>query len=121
MSELFGIEHGYHGQVLSNLARLHMTDAVEASNEKHLAPWSDACLADNITNTPLSPFIDKVGLAALVCSTVTLTLSLAQELLYNRHLHVNGSKIEGTGFDYEVPQITVELLREVSGHMSVLN
>ena len=31
-----------------------------------------------------------------------------------RHLHIDGAKIEGTGFKCEVPEVTVELLREVS-------
>ena len=73
-----------------------MTSATEESNEKHLAPWSEACTRDGVTNTPLSPYID-------------------QELLYNKHLHVDGSRIEGTGFTYEVPQVSRELLWEVRG------
>lgn len=60
MSKLFGISHGYYGAVLSNLARLHMTEAVEESNEKHLSPWSDACNESGVVNTPLTPYIDKV-------------------------------------------------------------
>ena len=60
VSTLFDISHGYHGAVISNIARLHMSDAVDESNDKHLTPWSEACLADGITNTPLSPYIDKV-------------------------------------------------------------
>ena len=71
-----------------------MAGATEESNEKHLEPWSVACQRDGITNTPLSPYID-------------------QELLYNRHLHIDPTKIEGTGFKYEVPCVTVELLKEV--------
>ena len=61
VSQIFGISHGYYGQVLSNIARLHMSDAVEESNEKHLAPWSRACSANGIQNTPLTPYIDKAG------------------------------------------------------------
>ena len=60
VSKLFGISHGYYGAVLSNLARLHMTEAVEESNEKHLSPWSDACNESGVVNTPLTPYIDKV-------------------------------------------------------------
>lgn len=71
-----------------------MTSAVEESNEKHLAPWSTACTRDGIENTPLSPYIDK-------------------ELLYNKHLSVNGTKIESTGFRYEVPEVNMKLLKEV--------
>lgn len=73
-----------------------MASATEESNEKHLAPWSEACSRDGVTNTPLSPYID-------------------QELLYHKHLHVDGSRIEGTGFTYDVPQVSMELLREVRG------
>ena len=50
---------------LSLCLQLHMSGATEESNEKHLAPWSAACHRDNISNTPLSPYMD-------------------QELLYNR-------------------------------------
>ena len=74
--------------------QLHMASATEQSNEKHLAPWSAACQADGISNTPLTPYLD-------------------QELLYNKHLHVDGTKIEATGFQYEVPCVTLDLLKEV--------
>ena len=37
-----------------------MRSAVDDSNEKHLAPWSQACNTDGIANTPLSPYLDKV-------------------------------------------------------------
>ncbi len=72
-----------------------MSGATEESNDKHMAPWSEACQRDGIVNTPLSPYVDK-------------------ELLYNKHLCVDGSKIEATGFSYQEPRITIELLREVS-------
>lgn len=94
IGSLFQIEHGYFGTMMSNLAKLNMSGATEESNEKHLKPWSEACQRDGISNTPLSPYMD-------------------QELLYNRHLHIDGAKIEGTGFKCEVPEVTVELLREV--------
>ena len=121
VSQIFGIAHGYHGQVLSNFARLNMSDAVEESNEKHLAPWSQACSASEIHNTPLTPYIDKAGgqssLYLMLLKSVfsPWTHTHTQELLYNRHLHVNGTKIESTGFSYAVAKISVELLREVRG------
>lgn len=37
-----------------------------------------------------------------------------QELLYDNHLFVNGSKIEESGFSYNYPELTVEVLKEVS-------
>ena len=48
----------------------------------------------SITTTPLSPYLDK-------------------ELLYNNSLSIDGSKIEQTGFQYQVPRMTKELLIEV--------
>lgn len=49
--------------------------------------------AEGINNTPLTPYLD-------------------QELLYNNSLSIDGSKIEGTGFRYDNPAVTDELLRE---------
>ena len=37
-----------------------------------------------------------------------------QELLYDNHLCINGSKIEETGFRYNYPELRIEFLREVS-------
>ena len=71
-----------------------MAGATEECNEKHLEPWSRACSRDGISNTPLSPYLDR-------------------ELLYNNHLRIDGSKIEKTGFSYSIPQPTKELLQEV--------
>ncbi|XP_064387862.1 dTDP-D-glucose 4,6-dehydratase-like [Halichondria panicea] len=94
VSELFAIKASYFGSILSNLAKLNMSGATEESNDKHLAPWSEACTQDSVSNTPLSPYLD-------------------QELLYNRHLHLDGGKLRTLGFDYRVPKPTLDLLREV--------
>lgn len=67
---------------------------VEEVNDKHLGPWAEACTKDKVFNTPLSPYIDK-------------------ELLANKHLHLDGSKLMRTGFKYTVPEVTVEKLEEV--------
>ncbi|XP_033099689.1 dTDP-D-glucose 4,6-dehydratase-like isoform X2 [Anneissia japonica] len=91
---LFGIQHDYFGTLMSNFARVNMTEIVEESNEKHLAPWSDACKENGIENTPLSPYLD-------------------QELLYNKHLYLDGRKIEATGFQYEHPHVSMDSLRAV--------
>ena len=92
--QIFNIEYGFAGSVVSNMARLNMSAAVEDSNEKHLAPWSEACIRDQIDNTPLSPYLD-------------------QELLYNNNLHIDGSKIEAIGFEYKYPVLKVKYLQEV--------
>eukprot|EP00047_Mylnosiga_fluctuans_P005095 m.238396 g.238396 ORF g.238396 m.238396 type:complete len:370 (-) comp13297_c0_seq1:99-1208(-) len=93
ISTLFGIKSDYHGQILSNLARLNMKDAVEDANEKHVVPWSEICTATGVTSTPLSPYID-------------------QELLYNNSLCVDGTAICATGFKYSKPGPTLEDLKE---------
>eukprot|EP00794_Sanderia_malayensis_P018877 gene18877-20777_t len=99
--QIFGIEYDFLGSIVSNMARMNMTDVVEDSNDKHLAPWSEACSKDGISNTPLSPYLDK-------------------ELLYNNNLHVDGTKIEKLGFVYEYPVIKTEYLREVVDDYVVL-
>ena len=74
--------------------QLKLKDATEAVNDKHLKPWSDLCKAANILNTPLTPYLDP-------------------ELLANNALCVDGTAIEGTGFTYDVPTLTVESVREL--------
>jgi len=68
-----------------------LTDMV---NDKHLKPWSDLCKSKGIIDTPLTPYLDE-------------------ELLYKCETHLNGELIETTGFAYEFPNLTGELLREV--------
>jgi len=93
LEKLFGIKTDFFGKVQSNLARIKMKEVTEEVNDKHLKPWSELCRKDSINNTPLTPYLD-------------------QELLYNNHLSVDGSKIESTGFKYDVPNMTDDLLRE---------
>ncbi|PVD36434.1 hypothetical protein C0Q70_03418 [Pomacea canaliculata] len=94
VSQLFSIQYDFMGSVLSSMAKVNMSNVVEDINDKHMAPWADACQRDNIVNTPLTPFID-------------------QELLYNKHLHMDGTKIEQTGFHYSYPELQLQTLRQV--------
>lgn len=94
LSELFDIEYDFMGSILSNMARVNMTSVVEDINDKHMGPWAHACQQDKITNTPLTPFID-------------------QELLYNKHVHMDGSKLEKHGFTYQHPELQLAVLRQV--------
>lgn len=93
LSKIFGIETGYHGTIVSNLAKVNLKSVAEDVNDKHLKPWSDLCKAAGILNTPLTPYLD-------------------QELLYNNSLSVDGSAIEATGFVYDVPKVDEALIRE---------
>jgi len=89
LEQIFGIKTGFWGSFVSTIGK----SMVEDVNDKHLRPWSELCQKAGITVTPLTPYLDP-------------------ELLYNNSLSVDGSTIEGTGFRYDVPNVTVELLRE---------
>lgn len=91
---IFKIETGFQGTIISNFAKLNLQSVTEDVNDKHLQPWSDLCRKSNVQNSPLTPYLD-------------------QELLYNNSLSVDGSKIEETGFQYDYPKITEELIKEV--------
>eukprot|EP00004_Rigifila_ramosa_P020884 TRINITY_DN547_c0_g3_i1.p1 TRINITY_DN547_c0_g3~~TRINITY_DN547_c0_g3_i1.p1 ORF type:complete len:382 (-),score=89.99 TRINITY_DN547_c0_g3_i1:119-1210(-) len=93
LEPIFKIKTGFVNALLSQGAKLNMEMTAEITNEKHLKPWSDLCRSKGIVSTPLTPYLD-------------------QELLYNRDLCVDGSKIETTGFTYENPQLTEGLVRE---------
>ncbi|KAI9487954.1 hypothetical protein BDB00DRAFT_83521 [Zychaea mexicana] len=95
LRDIFGIETGYHGTVVSSFAKLNLDSVTEDVNEKHLAPWAELLKKADIHTSPLSPYLDE-------------------ELLYNNALSVDGSKIEReTGFSYSVPKLTKERLVEI--------
>jgi len=94
LENIFGIQTGFLGSIQSKLATsVAMKTVTETANDKHLKPWSDVCKQNNITTTPLTPYLDE-------------------ELLYNNHLSVDGTAITETGFKYQHPKVTIELLRE---------
>jgi nucleoside-diphosphate-sugar epimerase len=91
--KIFGIETGFMGSIVSNLAKMKFEEVTAEVNDKHLKPWSDLTKAAGIVNTPLTPYLD-------------------QELLYNNSLSVDGSAIEATGFVYDYPKVEEALIRE---------
>jgi len=94
LEAIFGIKTKFAGKMLSAAAqKLGMEHVTANVNDKHVAPWSRMTKEAGIEITPLSPYLDK-------------------ELLGNTHLTVDGSAIEATGFQYQVPEITTEKLRE---------
>lgn len=94
IKELFDIETGFHGTMISQFAKLNLDSVTEDVNEKHMDPWSELLKKGGISNTPLSPFLDK-------------------ELLRDNSLSVDGSKIESIGFVYDHPNLTTESLKGV--------
>jgi len=93
LSKIFGIETGFLGSIVSNLAKLKFDEVTAEVNDKHLKPWSDLTKSHGIVNTPLTPYLD-------------------QELLYNNSLSIDGAFIESTGFVYDNPKVTEALIRE---------
>ncbi|XP_033726347.1 uncharacterized protein LOC117315975 isoform X2 [Pecten maximus] len=94
VAELFNIQYDFVGSMFSNLAKVNMTSVVEEINDKHMTPWAAACQTDDVSNTPLNPFIDE-------------------ELLYNKHLFLEGKKLLDTGFIYQIPAPRLDHLREM--------
>jgi len=94
LEKLFGIQTQFAGKIVSTaVSKLNMDSVVRDVNDKHVAPWAAMTKDAGISITPLSPYIDK-------------------ELLYKKHLCIDGSAIEKTGFKYNVPKMTAEKVRE---------
>jgi len=101
IGNIFNIQTGFHGTIASNLAQF-IDNAADDANDKHMRPWASLLRKNRIKNTPLSPYVDK-------------------ELLYHNALSVDGTKIiQETGFNYEVPQITDEKIKEMIDDFIVL-
>ena len=81
MHDVFGIETGFHGTLISAFARLNMDHVVDEVNDETLDPWAELQNAAGISqSTPLSPFMEK-------------------ELLKDTDLSMDGSAFEkDTGF-----------------------
>ena len=96
IGQIFGIETGFQGQLISTFARLNMDNVVDDVNDEVLGPWADLLAEAGITRPgPLSPFMEK-------------------ELLKDTDLSMDGTQLEKVvGFQYEKPKITKELVEEV--------
>ncbi len=102
LEELFGIEVGFFGTLISNGAKLKIQSAAETANDNHMNPWAEMCKLSNVQHSPLSPYIDK-------------------ELLYNTSLSVDGSAIEKTGFTYDHPQINAQAVLQSIQYWKEMN
>ncbi|KAJ3383254.1 hypothetical protein HDU92_004289 [Lobulomyces angularis] len=103
IQQIFGIDTGFQGTVMSTFAKLNLETVTEEVNDKHLQPWAELCKTGGVVNTPLTPYLDK-------------------ELLKDNALSVDGKKIvTELGFVYQVPKMTVEKLKEVVDDFVELN
>ena len=96
IGELFGIQTGFQGQLISTFAKLNLDSVVDDVNDELLGPWASLLTEAGITRPgPLTPFMEK-------------------ELLKDTDLSMDGSRLEEVvGFTYEKPKITKELVEEV--------
>lgn len=96
IGEIFKIETGFQGQLISTFAKLNLDSVVDDVNDELLAPWAELLADAGITRPgPLTPFMEK-------------------ELLKDTDLSMDGSRLESLlSFKYEKPELTKELLEEV--------
>ncbi|KAI8724929.1 hypothetical protein NCS52_00062700 [Fusarium sp. LHS14.1] len=96
IGEIFKIETGFQGQLISTFARLNLDSVVDDVNDELLGPWADILADAGITRPgPLTPFMEK-------------------ELLKDTDLSMEGSRLKTLlGFEYSKPKMTKELLEEV--------
>lgn len=96
IGEVFGIETGFQGQLISTFAKLNLDSVVDDVNDELLGPWADLLAEAGISRPgPLTPFMEK-------------------ELLKDTDLSMDGSRLEEVvGFTYEKPKISKELVEEV--------
>lgn len=96
VGEIFNIETGFQGQIISTFAKLNLDSVVDDVNDEALGPWADLLTEAKITRPgPLSPFMEK-------------------ELLKDTDLSLDGSRFEKVvGFTYERPKITKEAVEKI--------
>ncbi|KAM3506129.1 hypothetical protein MY11210_007679 [Beauveria gryllotalpidicola] len=96
IGDIFKIETGFQGQLVSTFARMNLDSVVDDVNDEVLGPWADLLNEAGITRPgPLTPFMEK-------------------ELLKDTDLSMDGSRLDKLlGFTYEKPNITKALVEEV--------
>ncbi|EWC45536.1 hypothetical protein DRE_05394 [Drechslerella stenobrocha 248] len=96
LEQNFKVKVNFVGTVLSQLAKLNLEEAIEDANETTLQPWSDMLQAAGITRPgPIAPFIEI-------------------EQLKDADISLDGTRFKTvTGFEYNVPEFTAEIMAEM--------
>ncbi|KAM0338949.1 hypothetical protein ACHAPU_011145 [Fusarium lateritium] len=96
IGDIFKIETGFQGQLISTFARLNLDSVVDDVNDELLGPWADLLTDAGITRPgPLTPFMEK-------------------ELLKDTDLSMDGTRLKTLlGFEYKKPALNKELIEEV--------
>lgn len=87
------LKTGFHGTIMSNLARVQLEDLMENANDEHMEHWEAMLSRSHIVDTPVNPYLEK-------------------ELLYNTPCCIDGSKLKAIGFECSCPVVTPELVKE---------
>jgi len=96
IGDIFKIETGFQGHLISTFAKMNLNSVVEDVNDETLGHGADLIEEAKITRPgPLNPFIEK-------------------ELLKDADLSLDGSRFEKVvGFKYEKPELTKEELENI--------
>lgn len=96
IGDIFGIQTGFQGSLISTFAKLNLDSVVDDVNDEVLGPWAELLNDAGITRPgPLTPFMEK-------------------ELLKDTDLSMDGTRLETVvGFTYEKPKINKALVQEV--------
>lgn len=96
IGDIFKIETGFQGQLISTFAKMNIVSVVDDVNDETLGPWADLVAEAKITRPgPLNPFIEK-------------------ELLKDADLSLDGSRFKKVvDFTYQKPKITKEELENI--------
>eukprot|EP00758_Cryptobia_borreli_P001613 Tbor_TRINITY_DN2386_c0_g1::TRINITY_DN2386_c0_g1_i1::g.175::m.175 len=92
-----GLKTGFHGSIMSNLAKIKLDELVDEANDGHMAPWEEMLAAAGLVDTPLNPYLEP-------------------ELLYNNPCCIDGSKMIALGFRCSCPNVTSELVEDALQH-----
>lgn len=96
IGDIFKIETGFQGQLISTFARMNLDSVVDDVNDELLGPWAELLADAGITRPgPLTPFMEK-------------------ELLKDTDLSMDGSRLQKVlNFEFTKPVLTKELVEEV--------
>jgi nucleoside-diphosphate-sugar epimerase len=87
------LKTGFHGTIMSNLAKMQLEELMENANDEHMEHWEALLAKSDIVDTPVNPYLEK-------------------ELLYNTPCSIDGSKLKALGFECSCPNVTPELVLE---------
>jgi len=93
IERLYGIQTGHLGTLKSEALKIMPVKKIlKEVNGEHAPTWSAMLTEAKLDYSPLSPWLEA-------------------EALSNNDLHVDGSTIEGIGFQYQVPNVTEDSIR----------